>query len=146
MKRTVLVLVFAVAACGGKSKPVESTEAPPSGGRMAAPGTVIGDAKLYETVKASTIALPAGQPDMLCEGDQTTLGAQVAAWEKTMGGAINASCEGKHCTVRLNSQIDPSCDTNPDQEGCEGSAQVIEFDLDDAGAIDVATLMCMAAG
>ena len=138
-----LALALAAAACGGQSS---SPTTPPPGGRIAGPGTVVGDQAVYDALLASTIALPAGPADMQCAGDQATLGAQVAAWAKLLGGPIAARCEGTHCTVELASPIDPACDTNPDQDGCEGSAQVIEYDLDATGAIVVATLMCMAAG
>ena len=149
--RMVLVLALALGAafgCGGKPPATTTTDTtpPPSGGRMAGPGTVVGDAALYATVKASTIALPAGPADMQCAGDQPTLGEQVAAWEQQLGGPIGARCDAKHCTIELSTAIDPSCDTNRDQDGCDGSSQVIEVDIDDAGEIVVASLMCMAAG
>lgn len=146
--RTLFALAFVagLAACS-KDKPATTPEPPAGGGgRIAGPGQVVGDAALYDKLKTSTIALPAGQAEMPCEGSEATLGAQVAAWEKEMAGPIAASCDGSHCRVEIATPIDPSCDTNPDQDGCDGSAYVLEFDLDGAGAIDAATLTCMAAG
>lgn len=141
------LVVGAATACGGKSAaPTADETTPPAGGRMAAPGTVVGDAAIYGKLKESAIALPAGPKDMQCAGDQPTLGEQVMAWETQMGGPIGARCELKHCTIELSSQIDPSCDTNRDQDGCDGSSMTVEFDVDDAGEIVPASLMCMAAG
>lgn len=146
--RTVLALAFVAGLAACKDKPAATTPEPPAGGggRVAGPGQVVGDAALYDKLKASTIALPAGKDEMPCQGSEATLGAQVAAWAKEMAGPIAARCDGSHCIVELATPIDPSCDSNPDQEGCEGSAYVLEFDLDGSGAIDVATLTCMAAG
>ena len=143
--RKLLVLAFVLAACGGKPSATPDTTPPGGGGRIAGPGQVVGDAALYAKVKASTLPLPAGTDAMRCEGE-ATLGAQIAAWEKSMAGPINARCEGQHCTIEIASPIDPSCDSNPDQDGCEGSAMIIEFDTDASGEIVVDTLMCMGAG
>ncbi len=149
MKLTVLAasLALALAACGGKSAPTTPTNTGgDDGGRIAAPGTVLGDPAVFAKAKASTIALPAGYDQtMLCEG-AATLGELMTAWEADLGGAINASCDGAKCRVDVASKPDPACDAATDIEGCDGSAMMLEFEVDDAGAIVPTSLMCMAAG
>jgi len=150
MKRlTILAVVVALAACGGKSKPATTTTEPvptePGNGRMAAPGTVLGDTAVWEHLKASSLSLPLGHDGMECAGDAANLGVLVGDWATQMGGVINASCESAHCTVIITSKVDPSCDTNRD-EGCDASSMTIQYDLDDAGAIESSTVMCMGAG
>ena len=148
MKRTCLAasLAIALAACGGKAAPTTPTNTGGDGGRVAAPGTVLGDPAVYAKAKASTIALPAGYDQtMLCEG-ATTLGELMTKWEADLGGAINASCDGAKCRVDVASKPDPACDTATDVEGCDGSAMMLEFEVDDAGAIVPTSLMCMGAG
>lgn len=148
MKRTVLAasLALALAACGGKAAPTTPTNTGGDGGRVAAPGTVLGDPAVYAKAKASTIALPAGYDQtMLCEG-AATLGELMTRWEADLGGAINASCDGRKCRVDVASKPDPACDTATDVEGCDGAAMMLEFEVDDAGAIVPASLMCMGAG
>lgn len=148
MKRTCLAasLAIALAACGGKAAPTTPTNTGGDGGRVAAPGTVLGDPAVYAKAKASTIALPAGYDQtMLCEG-AATLGELMTQWEADLGGAINASCDGAKCRVDVASKPDPACDTATDVEGCDGSAMMLEFEVDDAGAIVPTSLMCMGAG
>ncbi len=148
MKRTCLAasLAIALAACGGKAAPTTPTNTGGDGGRVAAPGTVLGDPAVYAKAKASTIALPAGYDQtMLCEG-AATLGELMTKWEADLGGAINASCDGAKCRVDVASKPDPACDTATDVEGCDGSAMMLEFEVDDAGAIVPTSLMCMGAG
>lgn len=147
MLRTLALVSFlALAACGGKSQPAAPADpGPAGGGRMAAPGTVVGDPAIYQLVLDSTIALPIGD-QALCGGEEATLGAQAKAWAAAMGGSISASCEGNHCTVFFNSTIDPSCDTDPEQDGCDGSNYSIEFDRGADGGIVAESLQCMAAG
>jgi|JI10StandDraft_1071094.scaffolds.fasta_scaffold00717_15 hypothetical protein len=148
MTRTCLAASFALAlaACGGKAAPTTPTNTGGAGGRVAAPGTVLGDPAVYAKAKASTIALPAGYDQtMLCEG-AATLGELMTKWEADLGGAINASCDGAKCRVDVASKPDPACDTATDVEGCDGSAMMLEFEVDDAGAIVPTSLMCMGAG
>lgn len=150
MKRTLIVssLAAALAACGGKSAPTTPTNTGGGGdgGRVAAPGTVLGDPAVYAKAKASTIALPAGyDASMQCEG-APTLGELITQWETSLGGSISASCEGTKCRVDVASKPDPSCDPAQDEEGCDGSAWMLEFAVDDAGAIVPTSLMCMSAG
>ena len=148
MKRTCLAASFALAlaACGGKATPTTPANTGGEGGRVAAPGTVLGDPAVYAKAKASTIALPAGYDQtMLCEG-AATLGELMTKWEADLGGAINASCDGAKCRVDVASKPDPACDTATDVEGCDGSAMMLEFEVDDAGAIVPTSLMCMGAG
>ena len=109
-------------------------------------GTDPYDPAVYAKAKASTIALPAGYDQtMLCEG-AATLGELMTKWEADLGGAINASCDGAKCRVDVASKPDPACDTATDVEGCDGSAMMLEFEVDDAGAIVPTSLMCMGAG
>jgi hypothetical protein len=144
---TAFALALALAACHGKTaapttpENTEPTGDTTSGGRVAGNGTVVGDASLYAKLQASSIKLPAGD----CSGEAATLGAQVDAWQHEMGGPIAASCDGAHCHVELDTPPDESCDTDT-EDGCDGSAYVIEFELDAAGAIVADSLTCTAAG
>jgi hypothetical protein len=143
----VLSLVLVVAACGGNKSSTTPEMTDPGaggGGRMAAPGTVLGDPAVYAKATSSTIALPAGyEQSMLCSG-AATLGEQVQAWAKEMGGPISATCDGNKCRVELATPLNPSCDTS--SEECEGAAYLIEFELGDDGEIVSKSLMCMSAG
>jgi len=153
MTRFVLsVLSLAVcAACGGKAAP-PTTPGDTGGG---APGAPTHDT-LLPMLKASTIALPAGGPDMACDSGEPTLGALITSYEKMFAGDVglagaSSSCEPKdggawHCRTELLSKPQPDCDAEAEMEGCDGTAFQVEYDLDAAGAIVPASLMCMTAG
>lgn len=154
MRHLLLASLLLAAACGDKSSSstlpaddrVSDMPGPDTPGRMAAPGTILGDPAVYDLLTSSTLPLPAGGKDLPCNGDEPTLGAQVKAWQTQMGGTIAANCDGTRCTVTLASTLDPSCDTNAEQDGCDGSSYTIEFDRAADGSIEADTLKCVAAG